>query len=1154
MSDWRVLSVAFEANVGGYLSGVQRAAAATDKFGSATRAALADVDRLQSTASKLDQVGNRLSVGLTLPMVGLGAASLKASSSINQTFTEMITLGGVAAAEVDGLKSSVFDLAAETGRGPQELAEGLLNVRSAGYEGAQAMEVLEAAAKGAAIGLGTTDQLADLLTSQLFAYGPAAVSAAEGLDVLVAAANASKIEAAALAPQMGRLLPIAAELGVEFAEVAALVSATGSASGDASLAATQLSGVLEKLFRPSKQGAEALASVGLSAESLRATVADKGLLDTITMLRERLSDSGFKKLFDDAQAAQGAVLLTGANAEAVAKILAEVTASAGAADTAFGQWADTMGARNARSFSEIQVAMIQMGDTLAPLAADVLGFAADMAGAFTLLPEWAQKTAVGFGLVTAAAGPMLKTTAAAMETAAGLSKAWNSGAMDNFRLGLMGVSESGAGATNKLGSLIGVVAKSPGVWTVAAAGIGYLALSMNDAREKAERADRAVKGLVAATESGKTPIEAFAAELARALGGAEDSFGGALVNVDTFASRLAAVGKLSGVGYDNLVESLTGTDAEWQAARERIVAYAEGFGDTAYQYDWLIDNLDLLRGSFSEAEGQQKATAAAGEDLNRILGLTTDGQSAAADAARDLAGAQNDVMSAFNAARSAADGVAAAHDQVANANNQLASAQRGLIDAHKGVESAARGVRDAEEAMADARRGLADASAELAVAQEEQRWGSEDLIDAQRGVVDAERALADAQRESKVAQEDLNLARLEATERLEEMARAVQGGELDEREARLALIEARERQANPGEDATANDRERATIAVLRAQERLDEVLRRNAEREAELAAEQAKGVDGSAEVVAAKEAIEDAAKGEREAQEGLADAHKAVAEAQEEMAQRVVDAQDRVTEAQGRVREAAERQRDAVDQVYEAQQRVVDQRAAVVEARQAVAAAEDEVTVALAEQLLAEQALKEQHDANEGALREQIDRYLELAATLEPDSPLRRYLIGLAQELGNVEGIYDVEVRMHFTRLMDHITGVFDDVLPFRWGGITEAARWGRLPAHVTTKPTILYGERDTGGEAMIPRLGDYARSMSILNQAADWYGATVVPNQMVQGRQTVTIDPTSLAALGGATVAEGAIQIVAPQNAPASYVGTVADHMLGAATTLRSP
>lgn len=62
-----------------------------------------------------------------------------------------------------------------------------------------------------------------------------------------------------------------------------------------------------------------------------------------------------------------------------------------------------------------------------------------------------------------------------------------------------------------------------------------------------------------------------------------------------------------------------------------------------------------------------------------------------------------------------------------------------------------------------------------------------------------------------------------------------------------------------------------------------------------------------------------------------------------------------------------------------------------------------------------------------------------------------------------------------------------------RWGGIDYAmARGGAIEAHHAASPTVLYGERATGGEAFIPRNGDPARSLSILSTAAGWYGMQI--------------------------------------------------------------
>jgi len=85
-----------------------------------------------------------------------------------------------------------------------------------------------------------------------------------------------------------------------------------------------------------------------------------------------------------------------------------------------------------------------------------------------------------------------------------------------------------------------------------------------------------------------------------------------------------------------------------------------------------------------------------------------------------------------------------------------------------------------------------------------------------------------------------------------------------------------------------------------------------------------------------------------------------------------------------------------------------------------------------------------------------------------------------------------------------------------RWGGIDYAmAAGGAIEAHYVTSPTVLYGERETGGEAFIPRLGDRGRSMQILETAASWYGADVVP----RGSRAAMVAASATAGGGGGMV-----------------------------------
>lgn len=70
----------------------------------------------------------------------------------------------------------------------------------------------------------------------------------------------------------------------------------------------------------------------------------------------------------------------------------------------------------------------------------------------------------------------------------------------------------------------------------------------------------------------------------------------------------------------------------------------------------------------------------------------------------------------------------------------------------------------------------------------------------------------------------------------------------------------------------------------------------------------------------------------------------------------------------------------------------------------------------------------------------------------------------------------------------------------------------GGVDAHVVHQPTVLYGERETGGEAFVPKRGiSQDRAASILGTAAGWHGLQVVP--MARGGTLVTIPypPTGL-------------------------------------------
>jgi hypothetical protein len=95
-------------------------------------------------------------------------------------------------------------------------------------------------------------------------------------------------------------------------------------------------------------------------------------------------------------------------------------------------------------------------------------------------------------------------------------------------------------------------------------------------------------------------------------------------------------------------------------------------------------------------------------------------------------------------------------------------------------------------------------------------------------------------------------------------------------------------------------------------------------------------------------------------------------------------------------------------------------------------------------------------------------------------------------------------VDVYFTTSGARVTDIGGDVrvsggrTARRWGGITQHAETGLVNAGIYSAQSparYAFAEPGTGGEAFVPRFGDYNRSTAILDRAARWYGGRFMPS-----------------------------------------------------------
>jgi TP901 family phage tail tape measure protein len=293
-----------------------------------------------------------------------------------KTLMNLTTQIGLSQEAADDIGASLLGMS-DLLVGPQQLAEAYYFVASAGLEGAAAMEVVQSSAKAAAIGMGETETVADLLTSVLNAYGTENINAADATDTLLKAVRDGKAEAADMAATMGQVIPIAASMGLRFEDVSASMAALTRAGVSAAESTTQLRSFLVGLLQPSKEAEEALAKYGLTSAGLRADLAGPGGLSSVlTQIEDATggSSAAFAEITGRVEALSFLNTMLGDSMEANIALFEESAEAAGITDQAFAEYSRSTAGQLDALKSQFETTKILLGDGSG--AVDVYGASA----------------------------------------------------------------------------------------------------------------------------------------------------------------------------------------------------------------------------------------------------------------------------------------------------------------------------------------------------------------------------------------------------------------------------------------------------------------------------------------------------------------------------------------------------------------------------------------------------------------------------------------------------------------------------------------------------------------------------------------------------------------------------------------------------------
>ena len=363
--------------------------------------------RLKSFGKNVSAVGARMQ-RFALPMALAGGAAIKMGADFDKSLTKIKSLVGVAGDEVDKMGKKARQMAIETGQSSTDAANALFFITSAGLEGSDAMDVLNASLKASAVGLGDVTQVADAATSAMNAYGSDTLSASDATDVLVAAVREGKLSSEELSGSIGAVIPIASNMGVTFNEVGATMAAMSRTGTNAATASMQLKNILMSINKPSKEAADTLEEMGLSSASLKAKIQDDGLLSVLELLKSEFGQNADAqaKVFGNSRALMGVMDLLGKGIDSTREIFGKLNNVQGDTQKAFDKTSESASFKLTKALNTAKESFSQMGavllTTLLPLIQDITGFITRLFQAFNKLDPGMQKFIAAAGVLAVA--------------------------------------------------------------------------------------------------------------------------------------------------------------------------------------------------------------------------------------------------------------------------------------------------------------------------------------------------------------------------------------------------------------------------------------------------------------------------------------------------------------------------------------------------------------------------------------------------------------------------------------------------------------------------------------------------------------------------------------------------------------------------------
>lgn len=374
-----------------------------DRVSGGLKGVQANLDRI---GQNLKNVGRRMTLGVTTPIVGLGASIIHTAGQFETSMNRVQALSGATGEEFDALRQQARELGAATQFSASQAGEAMGFLAMAGFEAQDILGAMPATLQLAASAQLDLGNAADIVSNILTGYGKNVEELGHVTDVLTKAFTSANTDLSQLGEAMKFAGPVASAAGVEFEEAAAAMALMGNAGIQGSMAGTSLRGALTRILDPTDRVYGTMKRLGLQFTDSGGRL--KSMEEIIRQLEPHAEDAGlFMQLFGQ-RAGPAMAALVSQGSDALRDMTGELRDSAGTAERISAvQMQGFEGAvKELRSaFEGLQIAIAESGllETVTEVVKSVTEFVRNLS---ETSPELLRLGTIIAG-VAAAAGPLL---------------------------------------------------------------------------------------------------------------------------------------------------------------------------------------------------------------------------------------------------------------------------------------------------------------------------------------------------------------------------------------------------------------------------------------------------------------------------------------------------------------------------------------------------------------------------------------------------------------------------------------------------------------------------------------------------------------------------------------------------------------------------